>query len=118
GGGWLLFEPKLMEREEARSLMRPMIDAEAALFASRREFKPYHINEQGESEVATLSTLAINHATNPMEDRRRSSFDAFHDIEQWVLANGFLDLVKLRNRFARALGFDNCFALKLVKNER
>jgi Zn-dependent oligopeptidase len=62
--------------------------------------------------------LATNQATNPVEDRRRSSFDAFHEIEQWVLANGFLDLVRLRNRFARALGYDNYFALKLIKNER
>jgi Peptidase family M3 len=117
--GWLaLFEANIIDSDEGRDLMRAMIEAEAALFASRREFKPYHINEHGESEVATLSTLAINQSTNPVEDRRRSSFNAFHDIEQWVLANGFLDLVKLRNRFARALGFDNYFALKLVKNER
>src|SRR5262245_35527387 len=117
--GWrALFDANIIDSEEGRTLMRAIIDAEAALFASKREFTPHHINEHGDSEVATLSMLATNQATNPVEDRRRSSFDAFHEIEQWVLANGFLDLVKLRNRFARALGYDNYFALKLLKNER
>ncbi len=98
--------------------MRAIIDAEAALFARKRELQPRHINEHGESEVATLSMLATNQATNPVEERRRSSFEGFREIERWVLDNGFLDLVKLRNRFARALGFDNYFELKLRKNER
>src|SRR4029453_10633994 len=74
--GWLaLFEANIIDSDEGRTLMRAIIAAEAALFASKRELKPRHINEHGESEVATLSTLATNQATNPVEDRRRSSFD-------------------------------------------
>jgi oligoendopeptidase F len=117
--GWLaVFEANIIDNEDGHALMREIIDAEAAIFASKREFQPRHINELGESEVASLSMLATNQATNPVEERRRSSFDAFHEIERWVLENGFLELVKLRNRFARALGFDNYFELKLRKNER
>jgi oligoendopeptidase F len=117
--GWLaVFEANIIDNDEGHALMRDIIDAEAALFARKRDFQPRHINEQGESEVASLSMLATNQATNPVEERRRSSFDAFHEIERWVLGNGFLDLVKLRNRFAKALGFDNYFDLKLRKNER
>jgi oligoendopeptidase F len=117
--GWLaVFEANIIDNDEGHALMRDIIDAESALFAARRELQPRHINDRGESEVATLSMLATNQATNPVEERRRSSFDAFHDIEAWVLANGFLDLVTLRNRFARALGYDNYFELKLRKNER
>ena len=62
--------------------------------------------------------LATNLATNRVEERRKSSFEAFREIELWVLDNGFLDLVRLRNRFARALGYANYFDLKLQKNER
>jgi oligoendopeptidase F len=117
--GWLaLFEANIIDSEEGRALMRAIIGAEAALFARKRELQPRHINEHGESEVATLSMLATNQATNPVEERRRSSFEGFREIERWVLDNGFLDLVKLRNRFARALGYDNYFELKLRKNER
>lgn len=117
--GWLaLFEANIIDSEEGRALMGAIIEAEAALFARKGELQPRHINEHGESEVATLGTLATNQATNPVEERRRSSFEAFREIERWVLANGFLDLVRLRNRFARALGCDNYFDLKLRKNER
>jgi oligoendopeptidase F len=117
--GWVaLFEANTIDSDEGRTLMHAIIDAEAALFAGKKDLQPRHINEQGESEVASLSMLATNQATNRVEERRRSSFDSFREIERWVLANGFLDLVKLRNRLARALGFEDYFDLKLRKNER
>ncbi len=117
--GWqALFEANAIESDEGRQLMHALVDAEAALFAKRRTFVPTHVNERGEVEDATLASLATNLATNPVEDRRRSSFDAFRGIEQWALDNGFLDLVRLRNRFARALGYPNFFDMKLRKNER
>src|SRR6185436_19362894 len=83
-----------------------------------KALQPRHINEQGESEVASLPMLATNQATNRVEAHRRSSFDAFREIERWVLEHGFLELVTMRNRFARALGYDNYFELKLQKGER
>ena len=98
--------------------MREIVDAEAALFEQKRAHEPRHLNDRGESEVASLPMLATNLATNRVEERRRSSFDALRGIERWVLDHGFLELVALRNRFARALGFDNFFDLKLQKNER
>jgi oligoendopeptidase F len=117
--GWLaLFEAHAIDNDEARALMRAIIEDEAALFARKRALQPRHVNEHGEYEVATLGMLATNQATNPVEERRRSSFEGFHEIECWVLDNGFLELVKLRNRFARALGFANYFELKALKNER
>lgn len=117
--GWLaVFEANIIDNETGRALMAELIEAESRIFAAKRELQPRHINEAGESEVASLSMLSTNLATNPDEARRRSSYAGFQQIEHWVLANGFLDLVKLRNRFARALGFDNYFELKLRKNER
>jgi hypothetical protein len=117
--GWVaLFEANTIDSDEGRALMHAIIEAEAALFAKKKTLQPRHLNEHGESEVASLSMLATNQATNPVEERRRSSFESFRDIERWVLDNGFLELVKLRNRFARGLGFDNYFDLKLRKNER
>jgi oligoendopeptidase F len=117
--GWVaLFEANTIDNDEGRALMRAIIEAEAALFARKKDLQPRHINEHGESEVASLSMLATNLATNRLEERRRSSFESLREIERWVLDHGFLDLVKLRNRFARALGFSNYFELKLRKNER
>lgn len=117
--GWqALFEAHIVDSETGRALMREIVDAEAALFARKQEMQPRHINERGESEVATLTTLGVNQNTNPVEERRRSSFEALREIERWVLDHGFLDVVKLRNRFARALGCQNYFEFKLRKTER
>ena len=118
-GGWLaLFEANIIDSPDGRALMREIVDAESVLFEQKRAYNPRHVNEQGEWEVASLPMLATNMATNRVEGRRKSSFDAFREIERWVLEHGFLDLVRLRNRFARALGYDNYFDLKLQKNER
>ena len=117
--GWeALFAANVIEHHDARRLMHAIVEAEAALFAKRRTFVPRHLNEQGQAEDATLAAIATNLSTNPVEASRRSSFEALRSLEQWVLDNGFLDLVKLRNRFARAQGFANFFEFKLQKNER
>jgi oligoendopeptidase F len=117
--GWLaLFEANIVDSEEARSLMRELIDAEARLFAARKDLVLTHVNERGEREAATLSTLATNMRTNPSEAARRSSHEALCGLERWVLENGFLEIVRIRNRFARALGAANYFEHKLHKNER
>lgn len=118
--GWrALFEANIVDNDEGRALMRELVDAEATLYAAMKtELKPTHINERGEREVASLAMLAANASTHPDEAARRSSFAGFEQIERWVLENGFLDLVRLRNRFARALGFADYFELKLQKNER
>jgi len=117
--GWLaLFESNIVDSPEGRTLMRDIVEAEARLFEEKRAHTPRHFNDKGESEVASLPMLATNLATNPVEERRRSSFDALRGIERWVLDHGFLELVSLRNRFARALGFDNFFDLKVQKTER
>jgi hypothetical protein len=117
--GWLaVFEANIIDSPEGRTLMRDLIAAEARLFEEKRAHEPRHIGDRGEPEIASLPMLAVNIATNPVEERRKSSLDAFRGIERWVLDHGFLDLVRLRNRFARALGFDNFFDLKLQKNER
>jgi hypothetical protein len=117
--GWLaVFEANIIDSPEGRTLMREIVDAESRLFELKRGHEPRHLNEQGESEVASLPMLATNLATNRIEERRRSSFDALRGIERWVLDHGFLELVALRNRFARALGYDNFFDLKVQKTER
>src|SRR4051812_16885018 len=117
--GWkALFEAHVIEGAEGRRLMHEIVEAEAALFAMRRAFVPRHVNERGETEDATLGALLTNQLTNPVEAHRRSSFEALRGVEHWVLDNGFLELVALRNHFARALGYRDFFELKLLKNER
>jgi oligoendopeptidase F len=117
--GWLaVFDAHVIEGGEAAALMAQLVEAEAALFAARQSFVLTHVNERGEREDATLARLATNIATNPVEERRRTSFDAFRELEHWVLDHGYLEIVALRNRLARALGYENYFDYKVRKQER
>jgi hypothetical protein len=117
--GWLaVFEANIIDSPEGRTRMREIVDAEATLFELKKNHEPRHLNDNGEWEVASLPMLATNLTTNRVEERRKSSFETFRDIERWVLDHGFLDIVRMRNGFARALGYDNYFDLKIQKNER
>ena len=116
--GWLaLFESNIIDSKEARALMAALIQLEASLFAKRRDLVLEHVGESGKTEVATLDSLATNLATNVNEAARKSSHDAMLSLERWVLNNGLLDIVKMRNAFARAQGFANYFDFKVKKNE-
>jgi oligoendopeptidase F len=116
--GWLaLFECNIIDNDQARGLMAELIQLEADLFAKRRDLTLEHIGESGQTEAATLSTLATNMATNPVEAARKSSHDALMGLERWVLSHDLLEIVKKRNAFARAQGFANYFDFKVQKNE-
>ena len=117
--GWLaLFENNIIDSDAARSMMAELIQLESDLFAKRRELVLRHTNEAGQVEDATLSMLSTNMGSNPNEAARKSSHDALMQLEQWVLANGLLDIVKKRNAFARAQGYPNYFDYKVAKNEQ
>lgn len=117
--GWLaLFEANIIEDPVAKRLMAELIEAEAALFAARQKLTLFHVNEAGEREEATLAMLATNQALNPHEERRKSSHMALRELETWVLEHGYLPIITLRNRFARALGYRNYFEFKVHKQER
>jgi len=117
--GWLaLFNSNIVDNDAGRLLMNELIEAEAALFAKRQALVLRHVNEQGVEEEASLTMLATNLSMNPTEAHRKSSFAAFQSLERWVLDNGFLDIVRLRNRFARALGYRDYFDHKVRKNEQ
>ena len=117
--GWLaLFECNIVDSDAARGLMRELIEMESGLFARRKDLALHHINEAGVREEATLSMLSTNLGTNPDEAARKSSHDALLGLERWVLDNGFLDVVRKRNAFARAQGFADYFDYKVRKNEQ
>jgi len=117
--GWrTMFEASVIEGDRAARLMAELVDAEAQLFAKQRAFAVFHEDERGERQEATLAMLATNLAMNPVEARRRSSYEAFCEIERWVLEHGYLAIVSLRNRLARELGYENYFDFKVRRQER
>ncbi len=117
--GWLaFFQAHVIDGDGAAVLMADLVAAEAALFAKRQALTLFHVNESGVREEATLAMLATNQVANPHEERRRSSHEALRELERWVLENGYLEIVALRNRFARALGYEDFFDYKVRTHDR
>jgi oligoendopeptidase F len=116
--GWLaLFESNALESDEEQKLKAKLINLEAVLFEKKKNHLMTFTNEEGVQVEASSPALAANLRASDNEQVRASSHQAFLDLEQWVLTNGFIELVKLRNQFARALGYDNFFDYSVVKTE-
>lgn len=117
--GWYrFFDCNAIEDSKAQALLDEIIQAESALYAKRKQHRLTHINAKGERVNASLGELLTNQATNENESYRRSSQIALRELEEWLLHNGLPELIGLRNRFARQLGFRNYFDYKVNKTER
>ncbi|CAK8736635.1 hypothetical protein SODG_000348 [Sodalis praecaptivus] len=93
--------------------MDEIIAAENDLYARRKTLMLKHLlAEQDPPVAATLGELLTNQANNDSERCRQSSQQALRDLEQWLLHNGFPELVSLRNRFARQMGYRNFLIIR------
>ncbi len=117
--GWIaFFECNVIEDPAAAALMDELVAAEAALFARRKGLKQSLLDEQGQQVAGSLPAASTSLAASPNEAVRQSALAMFHTLEQWVVGNGFLEVVALRNRFARAMGYRDYFDYKVRKNEQ
>ncbi|MEQ9769892.1 M3 family metallopeptidase [Pectobacterium jejuense] len=117
--GWYrFFDCNVIEDPQAQALMDEIITAESALYAKRKSYEMTHLDAKGERVSASLGELLTNQTTNDTEAYRQSSQQALRDLEQWLLQNGFPELISLRNSFARQMGYRNYFDYKVNKTER
>lgn len=117
--GWLAtFQAHALESEEAQQLKAELIKFEANLFEKKQQYVMTYIGEDGEKAEGSLPVLSSNIRTSANEQVRQSSHQALLDLEQWLLQNGFLTLVKLRNKFAKSLGYNSFFDYSIVKTEQ
>ncbi|MFQ1893549.1 M3 family metallopeptidase [Aeromonas veronii] len=117
--GWIaFFECNVIEDPAAAALMDELVAAEAALFARRKGLKLTLLDEQGQQVAGSLPAASTSLAASSNEAVRQSALAMFHTLEQWVVGNGFLEVVAIRNRFARAMGYRDYFDYKVRKNEQ
>lgn len=118
-GGWIaFFECNVIEDPAAAALMDELVAAEADLFARRKGLRLTLLDEQGQQVAGSLPAASTALAASSDEAVRQSALTMFHTLEQWVVGNGFLEVVALRNRFARAMGYRDYFDYKVHKNEQ
>jgi oligoendopeptidase F len=116
--GWQkFFEANTIENADARQMQGELVELERKLYEKRAAARFEYKNSKGETVPASTNVLSINVSTSKDAVIRKSSYEALLGLEQFVLGNGFLEIVRARNRFAQKLGFQNFFEYKLMRNE-
>ncbi|HDL8286042.1 TPA: peptidase M3 [Yersinia enterocolitica] len=117
--GWYrFFDCNAIEDPDTQVLLDKIIAAESNLYQRRKALTLTHLNTAGERVPASLGELLTNQGTNENAECRYSSHLALRELEQWLLHNGLPELISLRNRFARKLGYRNYFDYKVNKTEQ
>jgi hypothetical protein len=115
--GWVkVLEANSPGTDRAASMLAELAERDADLYAKRQAYRMTHIGSHGRVEDATPAALRSNLASNPDESARKSSHDALHGLEHWVVNSGFLDIVGKRNALARECGYRNFFEYRLKAN--
>ncbi|MEG3693398.1 M3 family metallopeptidase [Vibrio coralliirubri] len=117
--GWLAtFRSHAIESEQSQKLKADLIKFEAELFEKKQNHVMTYINETGDETEGSLPVLGSAVRSNGNEQVRLSAHQALLDLEQWLLANGFIELIKKRNQFAQSLGFKTFFDYSVLKTEQ
>ncbi len=117
--GWQrFFETHAIENPEALSLQKKIIALEGQLGKIRQSMNLGYI-APGNTEMTLASSvkLGLLLRTSPDEGLRRAAYNGLLSIEQEVLAKGFLEIVRERNRLGRLLGYEDYYDYKVSRNE-
>ncbi|MEO1170919.1 MAG: M3 family metallopeptidase [Myxococcota bacterium] len=94
--------------EEARDLAEAIVGLEGNL-AQARGAMELGFAVDGAFEEASSVKLGLMVRTDPESTRRQAAWEGLRSIEDHVLANGFIDVVKSRNRLGKMLGGEDFY---------
>jgi hypothetical protein len=118
--GWIaMLSAHLVESREAQHLSAEIVDRESEIERQRNAMTITYLDPESGAPVRASSVrLALMIKTHPDERYRRAAFEGLRSIEAFVLGHDFLDIIKLRNRLARTLGFEDYYAWRVATVER
>eukprot|EP00931_Biecheleriopsis_adriatica_P004309 TRINITY_DN106001_c0_g1_i1.p1 TRINITY_DN106001_c0_g1~~TRINITY_DN106001_c0_g1_i1.p1 ORF type:complete len:701 (+),score=160.91 TRINITY_DN106001_c0_g1_i1:23-2104(+) len=110
------FQCYIMESEEALTLRKEGTEVENALQAARNTMKLGADLPDGFVELSSVQ-LRMKMTTDADEEVRKASYEGLNSIGAFVCENGFVELVKKRNRMAKALGYVDFYDYKVTQAE-
>ncbi len=117
--GWRRFyEVNAMENPEAQRLQDHIVGLEGKLAEARQRMPLGYTDPQSGAHVPASSIrLGLLLRTSAEEPLRQAAHQGLQSIERHVLENGFLEIVKERNRLGRMLGYEDYYDYKVSRNE-
>ncbi|MBK7874723.1 MAG: peptidase M3 [Planctomycetes bacterium] len=116
--GWrATFAAHVIPSASARALADEIVEAEGRLARERASLQLTCDDGNGTQRPASSVELGVKLASDPNEAVRRSAWQGLRAIEPHVLAKGFLDVVRMRNRLGRELGGEDYYDWKVRRVE-
>lgn len=117
--GWLrFFQCHSIEDPEALSIQNRLIHMEGEMGRRRRNYPlGYTDPATGEHVEAGMGKLLLLVGSDPDEAVRKAAWQGMRDLEIYLLENGYIDLVKERNRLAVKLGYEDYYDYSCRVNE-
>jgi oligoendopeptidase F len=106
----------IMESEEAKKLRGEATKIEGQLEAARNHLTLGAIINGKFEEMSSVG-LRNNVRVDPDEAVRKACYEGLSKIGDFVTENGFVELVKVRNRMAKALGYIDFYDYKVSNAE-
>lgn len=101
---------------DVRSIRESTTKLESELELARNGMK---LGYTLDGEFHEVSSVALGNTirTSPDEATRRAAFEGLKSVGPFVCNNGFVDIVKQRNRLAKQLGFVDYYDMKVTNAE-
>jgi len=117
--GWKhFFECNAIEDVEALEIQRNLITMEGKLGRKRRSYSlGYNDPKTGGHIEAGMGKLLLMIGNDSDETMRKAAWNGLKDLEVFVLENGYIELVKERNRLGRKLGYEDYYDYRTSVNE-
>lgn len=107
----------IVESDDAKALRESMMKKEGTLQKSRNNLKTQYTDKDGKVVDTTPTVIRTKMRSDPEESVRKSCWEMLRKNGPFLLDNGFCDIIKERNRFARELGFEDFYDLKVTNAE-
>ncbi|MHC4844672.1 MAG: M3 family metallopeptidase [Planctomycetota bacterium] len=117
--GWeATFAAHAIDDAAARDLFEEILEAESALAKARAGMDLGYTPPGGEFVSASSVKLGAMLLAESDPAMRKAAWDGLRSIEPVALDNGFLQIVKMRNRLGRMLGGEDYYDWKVRRTER
>ncbi len=117
--GWKhFFECNAIEDKQALEIQKKLIIMEGELGRKRRSYPlGYTDPVSGKFCEAGMGKMLLLIGNNSDEAVRQSAWAGLRNLETFVLENGYIELVKERNKLGRKLGYEDYYDYKTAVNE-
>ena len=102
---------------EAKSIREETSKIESDLEMARNQMELGYKDSNGDFHAMSSVGLRNLMRTSPDEATRKAAYDGLRSIGPFVCSHGFVDIVKLRNKMAKQLGFEDYYDYKVTNAE-